>query len=666
MTLSDFLVGCGFLVIWVGAPATASVLLRRRLLPDWVGAPALLVDVLSTLALLLTVAQLLGTVGGLTRPGLTAGSLLVGSAGLLLSLRLARPAPLVRPLPPEPRWSRVLGVLAVAAVLGVWWSLAAGTLRIGLYDTDSLVYHWPYAASFAQSGWTTQIHLGAPGGGSSWHAANAELLGGISILAFHRDWLLPLLNFGWFALAVLAAWVAGRRVGVGGLMVAATCVLMTVPIIARSQGATGFTDAASLALVLSACALFLAALQDEAGLRALIWSGAAMGMAASTKETTLATGAVMGAAVLFLCWRSFLLWAAPAAGLGSFWYLRNLVREDNPIPTSHLGPFRSIAGPFIEKYGYSVADHLTDLHIIRHIFIPQLVWAWGVLWPVLVLAALVAAALSMRKQTPAPLRALAVIGVIGLMAYLVTPTTAFGFKDLPVLFPENTRYALPSMVVLVVLLVRLVGARLWFGAAVFVTLLGTIASRGPFSTLLPHNGVAAVRDAAVATAVLLGAWWLRSTRWQALGAVAAVLAALPLLFVVGRDYERDRYAASAGDSSQVFAWARSVHHAHIGVDGMSEEYPLTGNDVSNRVTYIGVRDAGRVFIEAPSCPLWRQAVNGLALDYVVIGPHLNGADVPAAARWVDPLAMATVLTAGHYDVYRVTGRLDEQTCPTGE
>lgn len=141
-----------------------------------------------------------------------------------------------------------------------------------------------------------------------------------------------------------------------------------------------------------------------------------------------------------------------------------------------------------------------------------------------------------------------------------------------------------------------------------------------------------------------------------------VALALPALYDVGRDYVRDRYAPTYGDPSAMFAWASTVHGARIGLDGISEEYPYVGNDVSNRVSYIGMRDKDRVFVEVPSCPQWREVVNAGDYDYVVIGPHLNGADIPPAARWVDRSAMVPVRTAGAFTAYDITGELDPRTC----
>lgn len=662
MTATQYLLGVALIALWVGAPAVAAVLIRRRLLPGWRGAPAYLVDAVTTLALLLTTAQLLGTQGGLTRPGLTAGALVVTLSGALLSRRLPvlTTAAVLRPA--EPWWSRLLGLLSVAAVLGVWGAKTRSVLEVGNFDSDTLVYHWPYAAVFAQSGWTTNIHLGAPLGGVSWHAANAELVGGISILAFQRDWLLPLLNLGWLALTLLAARVIGRRAGSSGPAVAVLCVLCVLPIMGRSQGGSGFTDMASLALLLAALALFLEAF--DAGLSPLLlWSGAATGMAVSTKETALAVGLALAIAVLVLSrLRGFVLWAGPACLLGCFWYVRNLVREGNPLPTSHFGPFTSIAGPIIENHGYSVAHFLNNGDVVRHVLIPGLVDAWGVAWSVLVVGVLLAAGLGLRRGTPQD-RALALIGLLGLASYLVTPTTAAGFTDRPVLFPHNTRYALPAVMVLVVLLVRLARPgrqRIVLGSVALLTLLATIASRGRFPTLLPHRGGDALMIAAASALVLLVLTVAGRQRWWCYPLL--LVAALPALYGVGRDYERNRYAPTYGDPSRTFGWASTVHGAHIGLDGLSEEYPFVGNDVSNRVNYIGTRTGGRVFVEIPSCPQWREVVNASHFDYVVIGPHLNRTDLPAAAAWVDRAAMTPVLEAGLFTTYRLMGELDPKTC----
>lgn len=674
MTVAEVLVGWGFLVVWLGAPLVVAGAFRRRVLPGWTGAPALLIDAVTTLALVLTAAQLLGTAGGFTRPGMTAAALVVGTGGLLLARRVPMQPLREFPAHPERSWSRVLGVVCVAAVIGVWGSETQVVLSVGNYDRDTLVYHWPYAAWFAQSGWTTQIHLGAPGGGSSWHAANAELLGGISILAFHRDWMLPLLNFAWLGLGLLAARCIGRRSGAGGLAVSVACVLFAVPILARFQGGSGFSDTASLGLVLAAVALFLEAFDHGLAPQVLVWGGACAGLAASTKETTLAVGGSLTLAVLGLCVRwgrakAFACWAGPALLLGCFWYLRNLAREGNPIPTSRLGPFRSIAGPAIDKNGYSVAHYLTDAHVIRHIFLPQLVTAWGLLWPLMVVGVLLAAALTLRRSTPGTDRALAVIGVVGLLAYLITPTTAFGLAGMPLLFPENTRYALPAMLVLAMLLVRRSTsglARSALAVGVAVTLTATIVTRGTFPTVLPHHGKQAVTLAGIALVVLAAAMF-EVGRWphrgRSLTAIAlAVAVSASMLSFIGARYERQRYPASSGEAARTYRWANTVHGAHIGVDGIQREYPYTGNDVSNRVNYIGIRDRQRLFTEAPSCALWRQAVNVGHFNYLVFGP-LPGGKVPMSAQWVDRAATTPVLATAHYQVYRVVGALDPRTCP---
>ena len=588
---------------------------------------------------------------------------MVGSGGVLIASRLPVAPSVVPPRPPEPLWSRVLGLVSVASVVGVWANKTQEVLSAGNYDSDSLSYHWPYAAFFAQSGWTTQIHLGPPGRGSSWHAANAELLDALSILAFDRDWLLPLLNLGWLALALLAARCVGRRVGAAGLATAVVCVLFALPILGRSQGGSGFTDTASLALVLAGVALFLEAFDGGLAPRVLAFCGVAFGLAISTKETTLAVTAAVGVAVLVLCLRAgrvraIVAWAAPVLVLGSFWYLRNWIREGNPIPTSGLGPFPSIAGPFIESYDYAVAHFLGNRFVLRHVFVPGLGVAWGVLWPVLVVAALAAIVLVVRRAAAGQLRALAVVGAVGLLAYVVTPTTAFGTSDRPVLFAENTRYALPAMAVLLMLLVRAVGEgrdRALLGVGVVVTLVATLVPWGTFPTLLPGHQGRAVVFGAVALLLVVASR-------RRLVAAGLVLLALPALFVVGRGYERDRYTSAAHPESEAFAWADTVHGARLGLSGVMQVYPFVGTDVSNRVDHIGLRDDDRVFVVPPTCADWRRAVSGGGYDYVVLGPVYLRGETRFADSWLDASAMTKVLTAPPYRVYRVVSSPDPATC----
>ena len=62
---------------------------------------------------------------------------------------------------------------------------------------DSTWYHAPFAAGFAQSGETFDLHFIAPQFLAWFYPQNSELLHGIGMLAFSRDLLSPLLNLGW-------------------------------------------------------------------------------------------------------------------------------------------------------------------------------------------------------------------------------------------------------------------------------------------------------------------------------------------------------------------------------------------------------------------------------------------------------------------------------------
>jgi hypothetical protein len=293
------------------------------------------------------------------------------------------------------------------------------------------------------------------------------------------------------------------------------------------------------------------------------------------------------------------------------------------------------------------------------VFVPGLGVAWAFLWPALVLGAVAAVVLVLRRPAAGQMRALAAVGVMGLLAYVVTPTTAFGTSDRPVLFAENTRYALPAMAVLLMLLVRAVSprARAALGAGVLVTLIVTLVPWGSFPTLLPGHEGRALACGAIALALALVVSQRRLT------AAVLVVLALPVLFVVGRGYERDRYTSTAHPESVAFSWADTVHGAHLGLSGVMQAYPFVGTDITNRVDHIGLHDADRVFVVPPTCAEWRRAVARGGYDYVVLGPVYLKGETRFADSWLDASAMTKVLTAPPYRVYRVVSRPDPATCP---
>ena len=86
---------------------------------------------------------------------------------------------------------------------------------------------------------------------------NSELLHAVGILLTHRDTLSLFLNFGWLAIAFLAAWCIGRPYGRGHLtVVAAAIVLECHTLVVREPGAAK-NDLAAAALLLAAIAILV-------------------------------------------------------------------------------------------------------------------------------------------------------------------------------------------------------------------------------------------------------------------------------------------------------------------------------------------------------------------------------------------------------------------------
>ncbi len=78
--LGSYLVGAVQIALVLVPLAFAAHRLRRRLLPEWSGAPALLVESIALVALLVWISEILGAVGLFYAGALIAASVLVGLA----------------------------------------------------------------------------------------------------------------------------------------------------------------------------------------------------------------------------------------------------------------------------------------------------------------------------------------------------------------------------------------------------------------------------------------------------------------------------------------------------------------------------------------------------------------------------------------------------------
>jgi hypothetical protein len=431
-----YLLGVAELALLAGAAWLGASSVRARLLPRFRGAPAQLAGAVMALALLIWVAEVLGTVGwfkpvpylvgvvavGLGAAGLSRGPRRRGGAAFL-ALRSAQgrgresksatePRPSRTPpagIPPHPDVTRGWGAdwvtlvaLAVAVVAVAHFAGGVKTrLSTGMTGFDSTWYHGPFAAGFFQSGSTMDLHFIAPQFLAWFYPANGEIFHAVGMLAFGRDVLSPLLNLGWFVGCLVACRCIGRAYRVGAWSLILGAVALSVPALSDQAGEAR-NDVVGIFFLLAAVAIALnawAVREDgDRGLAggALVVVGLAAGLAAGTKLNFLLPALVLVAGLAAIAPRGARRKALAASGLaalagGGYWYLRNLVHGGNPLPwVHHLGPI-SLPAPEQALGGreaHGVLGYLTDGTVWSDWYLPGLHGGLWIVWPLLAAAAL--------------------------------------------------------------------------------------------------------------------------------------------------------------------------------------------------------------------------------------------------------------------------------------
>ncbi|MFL5872686.1 MAG: hypothetical protein ACJ75T_04300 [Solirubrobacterales bacterium] len=668
--------------------------LRQRLLPLWTGAPARLVESITAVALLIWLSEILGAVGLFYAGALIAAALLV-SLGVAFLPGGGSPA-VTGPAGPESLVSLLVMLVVIAATVFSYAVTTKHALDRGVFNFDSLWYHLPFAVDMVQTHSVVGMHHTDTVFTNWFYPQNSELLHGVGILLTGRDTLSLFLNFGWLAVAFLAAYCVGRPYGRGAVTVVAAGILLGChTLVVRDPGAAK-NDLAAAALTLASIAILVegwAHRGDGWERWALAAAGLAAGLAAGTRVTALAMAAALTVAVVVLApqgrrWGAFGWWFVPAFAGGAFWYLRNLVVAGNLLPEVHsLGP---ISLPYPERLqegrpDFNIAHYVTDTGVWREYFGPGLHEAFGALWPLVVLAAAVAALVAVLRGRDRVVRWMGAVALVGLLAYLFTPLSAAGAEGEPVGFGINIRYVIPALLAGIVLLPLdrcLDGERRqWWllGALVLVFLL----TDRPDDAL--HDQARVFAFLLVVLAVLLPALllYLRGRGTGAAIVVAAGVGLLLLLVAIGyplqRHYLESRFANDGTADEQIpgmrldsaYRWARGVEDARIGLAGTTAGfagYGFAGTDLSNRVRYLGEDGPHGAFNAIPTCAGFRAAVNAADLDYLVTSPYLNflhpGEPIPSPeARWLrGEDAVSPILRSGPVTVWKVEGELDPAAC----
>jgi hypothetical protein len=705
--LGSYLLGAFQLALVVLPLAFSAYRLRQRLLPAWTGAAARLVESVAFVALLIWISEILGTFGFFYAGALIAAAVLVAGTMVLWPagpVAAGDPPPPARQegVPPstppagEAFWPLCVMAVVIAITVFSWAVTTKHALDRGIFNFDSLWYHMPFAVDMAQSHSVVGMHHVETVFTNWFYPQNSELLHGVGILLTGRDTLSLFLNFGWLAVAFLAAYCVGRPYGRGALTAVAAAILLEChTLVVRDPGAAK-NDLAAGALLLASIAILVEAWahrRDGWYRWALAAAGLAAGLAAGTRVTGLAMAAALTVAVVVLAPQgrrlaSFGWWFLPALAGGGFWYLRNLVVAGNPLPeVESLGPI-SLPHPERLQEGrpdFSIAHYATDTGVWRHYFAPELHEAFGALWPLILLAAAAAALFAIFRGRDRVVRWIGAVALFGLLAYLFTPLSAAGVEGEPVGFGINIRYVIPALLAGIVLVPldrwadREKRQRWLLGALVLVFLL----TNRPDDALHDPARVFALGFVLAAVGVPVLLFYARSRGASVSAVVAASATLLVALVAAGyplqRHYLDGRFANAGSKDEQIpgmhldraYRWARGVDHSRIGLVGTTDGfagYGFYGTDLTNRVTYLGQEGPHGAFNAIPTCAAFRAAVNAADLDYLLTAPFLNfiHPDNPIRspeARWLrGENAVQPILREGPVTVWEVRGPLDPDAC----
>jgi hypothetical protein len=649
---------------WLGATAVC-----HRLLPEFDGAPAQIATSVLALALLILVAELLGTIGLFEPVPYLAVVGVIGVSLRRLLPRVARgeggrgqPGPQSPPHTASGPAGRRLEIQAVVAVLIGFLAVldfipgVRDSHSTGMTGFDSTWYHGPFAAGFHQSGNTWDLHYIAPQFLAWFYPANAEIFHAVGMLAFDRDILSPLLNLGWFVGCLFALWGIGRPFGVPVFSVLLGAVILRAPLLADQAGEAR-NDIVAIFFLLAAVAVMLNAASSPSsdGRRlpdgALIVAGLAVGLAAGTKLNyllpclTLLVGIAV-AAPSGARWRSLGLGGLAALLGGGYWYLRNLAHAGNPLPWfTDFGPI-SLAGPdqtLGGREGHSVLGYLTDGPVWSEWLLPGIHHGLTVLWPLLGALALAGLLLALGPRSTPLLRVAGAAGLAAALAWLIAPTSASGPDGIPRGFESGLRYLAPALLLGMALLPLAVKQQL----------------RREGEWHFPDRRILTVPTS-------LGRHLSRRGMPLALLSVA-VLLVVAVGYPVQRHYLENRYrdpTFAAPGLNAVFAAARSTSGERIATTS-TRQYPLFGTELSNRVEFVGRQEPHGGFVAPTSCAEWRRLIDEGEYEYVVASRDRiepGRPPYPASARWTEGPTARLILAVPPTKVFRLTGPLDPSTC----
>ncbi len=718
-SFGSYIGGCLAVIGIVAALGLGAYWLRRWIVPEFSGALARLAECTLGVAMLVVALEILGTFSILYEGWIIVFVIAVGLGGAALGhWKAPERGEEVKP-PPVATIALVLAVAVASFTMAEWTFPSQLNLDQGMFGGDTTWYHMPFAATMAQQHSTVHLHYTDPLRLAAWfYPQSSELIHAAGIVIFKSDWLSPLINLFWLAIALLGAWCVGRPYKVGPATLIAGAIILDSGVMIETQPGEARNDILGLAFLIAFAAFLInghqrrapkegAAVQDTPERGAplldkgpLVMAGLAAGLAASVKTTFLVPVVAIAIGVFLFSgsgrrWTTAWVMGLPLLIVGGYWYLRAAIKSGgNPIPITKFGPLHLPVPdqmPLDPRPRFAVAHYLTNPTIYREWFFPQLDNAFGPVWPLILIMAVAAAVFIAVRSRNKILRVIAAAALLTAIVYVFTPLTAAGQENSPTGFFTNTRYLVPGLVLAMVMLPiarplrapeRMARLTLYFLALVYwVTVLATPKWYPSYllGTIFLTLALVWVPTGLGMRGRLAGG---RVSRPIILGAAAVVLL---LAVVLGRtqqvQYSDQHYTKSTlflqeGGPQKAYEFAQHQQHKRIGIVGSSEiifgQYGFYGNPPTNEVDYIGVPGPHGAYRLATTCRGFRNRINAGHYDYLIMSQYTQDSETaefyypiyawvknsPALEKIIEE---PTIVPQPDF-VFKVKGKLDPDEC----
>jgi hypothetical protein len=625
VSAGEYLVGLLFFALTVGAVSIAAGLIVRRRLPQLEGATRGLAWALLATLGLIAVHVVPASLTLLSRETVAATALIALGGAILLPqvgerTRVGFPAG-------EPASGRAAWILAAVGcagcavwLLGVLWQLRYQAPQ----GIDTLSFHLPGVARWIQSGSIWQIDQFLPDLTFGYYPNNGDVVLLATVLPWRNDFITHFAMVPYLVFTAVAVYALGRELRAPAAAAALLgAMVAAVPVVVEPTLANAMPDAVMFSSFATGL-VFLARHHRTGAASDLALGGLGLGVAFGTKwygvSSVVIVVAIWAAARLIAGTgaRTVLRQGGAVAGLiaasGGIWLLRNLVNSGDPVfplKVSAFGVtlFDAPRDRLREIVGFTIADYFDQPNIWFDYLDHQYRVAAAAPALVLIAGTLAAAALLLRsgrsgRHLPGNGLVLAALALVATLVavYVITPYSALGKENAPLVARANVRYVVPAMMVAAGLTGWAAGrlGRHWLIGLQALALLAVVDGLRTSHLTSAARTYAAFAVAAIAVLCGYLIWHrrpavsfahLRARPVVAVAAVLALAALAPLGYRLEERFNRARYAGF--DPTLDWIQQNAPADQRIGLAGVWTDrglapiYPAFGPRLDNEVVYHG-------------------------------------------------------------------------------